>query len=310
MNAFPRNTRQLVALVAISLAGPGCDGSDPLAPLPSPTSSTVTKGEFGFTTIEVPGARFTRAFGISASGDVVGLYTDAAGVNRGFIFRSGNFTTVDYPGAAVTAVRGIGPAGEVVGSYRMPGEPAVVEHGFLRTANGAFVKVDYPGYTSTIPQRILADGTILGCRHGSDQMASMRGVVIRAGGNSETDAFASMHNGATPDLRRIAGLYMNMMVTPHRTEGYVIDNGVFSALLVPGSSVTAAWDVNPAGEVVGFYRDATGFHGFVLEAKGYVSIDVPGATETRAFGVNKDGIVVGSYITGGKNFAFVARPTR
>lgn len=310
MNALCRNTRHLATLVALGVTWSGCDGKDPLDPLPSPSSLTVTKGEFGFTTLEVPGARFTRAFGINASGDVVGFYTDAGGVNRGFLLRGGTFTTIDYPGAAVTLARGIGAGGEIVGSYRMPGEPAVNEHGFLRTANGTITKADYPGHTNTIPQRILPDGTILGCRHDNDFMGTMRGVTFGRSRLSETDAFASMHNGATPDLRRIAGLYTNMMVTPNRTEGYVIDDGVFTPLVVPGSSVTAAWDVNPAGEVVGFYRDATGSHGFALTADGYLSIDVPGATQTLALGTNKNGDVVGSYIAGGKNYGFLARRTR
>jgi hypothetical protein len=89
----------------------------------------------------------------------------------------------------------------------MPDEPAVNFHGFLRTSDGRFERVDAPPHKNTIAQRILPDGTILGCLHDDDFGASMKGAVLSARDYSETDAFASMHNGATPDLRRIVGLY-------------------------------------------------------------------------------------------------------
>ncbi|HUF12308.1 MAG TPA: hypothetical protein VMN78_04345, partial [Longimicrobiales bacterium] len=201
------------------------------------------------TTIAVPGARATTAVGIGAGGDIVGTYTDANGVVRGFLLRDGEFTTIDHPGASLTQARGIGPNGEIVGSYRLPGEPGVASHGFLLTRDGEFVDANYPGHLYTIPQRILPDGTILGCRHNEDTRATMKGIAMGAGGNSETEAFASMHNGATPDLGLIVGLHTDMMTG--RGEGYVIEDGVFSSFIVPGSTFTAAWDVNPAGEIVG-----------------------------------------------------------
>ncbi|HUG40426.1 MAG TPA: hypothetical protein VMM12_08070, partial [Longimicrobiales bacterium] len=100
------------------------------------------------------------------------------------------------------------------------------------------------------------------------------------------------------------GLHTDMMTG--RGEGYVIEDGVFSSFIVPGSTFTAAWDVNPAGEIVGIYRDATGFHGFIYTAGEYVTIDVPGAVATRAFGINAGGDVVGNYVAGGKTYGFLA----
>ncbi|HXF96581.1 MAG TPA: hypothetical protein VNI61_10840 [Gemmatimonadales bacterium] len=306
--------RPLLAATAILLAACESMPLDPPAP-PSarrvdPAAATLLSAggrAFTFTTIEVPGARATTAWGINARGDIVGSYVDANGASHGFLLQGGVFTTIDQPGADGSQARGIGPNGEIVGIYSNDEEPAVNAHGFLRTPDGEFLAADYPGHINTIPQRLLPDGTILGCRHDTDLMASMRGIALSRHGASEIDAFASMHNGATPDLRRIAGLYTNMTVTPTRTEGYIIDDGVFTAFLVPGSSMTAAWDVSPSGDVVGVYRDGTGFHGFLLSAEGYLPIDVPGATATRAFGTNARGDVVGAYVAGGRTFGFVGR---
>ena len=69
-------------------------------------------------------------------------------------------------------------------------------------------------------------------------MGSMRGIAIRGDETSEaTDIFASMNNGATPSGRLVVGLYTNMMVTPNRTESYVIDlaSGEATMFIVPGS---------------------------------------------------------------------------
>jgi hypothetical protein len=265
---------------------------------------------YTYSTIDYPSATtaLTIAWGINAGGDVVGEYFDAGG-RHGFLLRNGAFTPIDFPGALGTSARGINSAGNIVGVYRNQIEPsAVPAHGFLLTRQGDFVNVDFPGHLNTIPQRILADGTILGCRHDNDTMGSMRGIMIDRSGPSEIDEFASMHNGATPNRQRIVGLWTNMMTG--RGEGYVIDDGEFTSFVVPGSTSTAAWDVNPRGEIAGVYANGTVVHGFVRSGNEYVSIDFPGATATRAFGINARGDVVGSYVIGVRTFGFLARRNR
>ena len=64
--------------------------------------------------------------------------------------------------------------------------------------------------------------------------------------------------------------------------------------------------MNPAGDIVGVYRNLAGAHGFVLRDEGYIPIDFPGATATRAFGINARGDVVGSYVAAGKTHGFLA----
>ncbi len=296
----------LLAACQDSPTGPPAARSS-LAPPSLARGESRAERAFEFSQIRVPGALFTGASGINAGGDIVGTYVDAAGRAHGYLLSGGTFTTIDYPGSVSTGARGIGPGGEIVGDYRLPGEAASRIHGFVLTRQGEFVRVDSEGHLNTIAQRILADGTVLGCRHDNDMMASMRGMVVSREGYEETDVFASMHNGATPNGRHIVGLYTNMMAGG-RVEGYRIDDGVFTALLVPNSIFTAAWDINPPGEIVGVYRDAAQrFHGFVLRDGEYVPIDYPGATATRAFGINARGDVVGNYVAGGKTYGYLAR---
>ena len=308
--AGPIPIRRVLAALAGLLAA-GCAEQGPIAPRPTGARASLGLADetFSFTPIDVPGARATAPQGINAGGVVVGYFIDATGVSHGFALRQWELTTIDFPGAEGTDARGISPAGEIVGAYWMPGEPAVAAHGYLLTRQSEFVRVDFPGHANTIPQRILPDGTILGCRHDNDFSTTMRGVVIGKDAYSEIGAFSSMHNGATPDLSRIAGWYVNL-AAGGRQEGYVIDDGVFSPLVVPGSIATSAWDVNPSGDIVGIYRNAAGFHGFVRTDDGILTLDFPGATATRAYGINAGGDVVGTYVAGGTTHGFLASATR
>jgi hypothetical protein len=265
---------------------------------------------YSYFPVDYPEALATSLSGINAQGDIVGSYVDSNGASHGFVLRDGVFTAIDIPGAEGTDARGIGPAGDFVGGYWLAGEPAANIHGYLLRRDGTLEYVDYPGQTNTIPQRLLPDGTILGCYHGADMMSSMFGMWMRDGITGATTQSASMHNGATPDLSVIAGLFTDLSEpAPRAAWGYVIENGVFTRFRVPGSNMTAVWDVGPGGALVGVYRNAAGIHGFLLEDGQYTSIDYPAATTTRAFGTNAGGDVVGNYVMNGVTRGYLARRT-
>jgi len=289
----------------------GCSADTILAP--SAETARLERGgrpagsDLTLTTVDVPNSILTSAQGISPGGDIVGTYTDGNGATHGFLLRDGVFTAIDYPGAQGTEARGIGADGSIVGDYWNAGEPAVNFHGYRRTPDGDYIAVNYPNHTSTVGQRILPDGTILGCRHDENMTSTMRGVVISGASSREISQFASMINGGTPNGQRLVGLYTNTSVTPSRREGFVLEDGVFTPFVVPGSSLTAAWDVNPLGEIVGVYRTSTGAHGFLRRGDDYTTIDFPGASSTSAFGINARGDIVGSYVISGTTHGFVAR---
>jgi hypothetical protein len=305
----------LAALFSLSACAdnPAAPVSDPGYAAVSPSFARGTAKPYTFTRFDVPGAFQTLPSGINAAGVIVGWYSQGTGcpaapcATRGFILEDGVFTTVSYRNAAgtealITQVRGIGPSGEVVGSYRMPGEAPVNFHGFILTREGEFVSVDYPGHINTIAQRILPDGTILGCYHDTDMMASMHGMLRDKDGFSEIDAFASMHNGATPSGNRITGLFTDMETGKARA--YVIEDGVFTPFDAPNSVATAAWDMSPSGTIVGLFVDpALRTHGFVLERGQFTTIDYPlspvtNANYTDVFGINASGDIVGKFREG------------
>jgi probable HAF family extracellular repeat protein len=79
---------------------------------------------------------------------------------------------------------------------------------------------------------------------------------------------------------------------------------------VPGALETVANGINDAGQVVGYYGDISGTHGFLLDVDGsYTTIDLPGARETIPSGINDAGQIVGSYVdAGGTHHGFLATP--
>jgi hypothetical protein len=184
---------------------------------------------------------------------------------------------------------------------------AVAIHGFLLNNHGEFYAVDFPGHQNTIAQRILPNGTILGCYHDTDTMGTMHGMSVSRRGFDAIAEATTMHNGATPDGRLIVGLFTDMM--DNRGKGYFFDGVRKTAFEVPGALVTVPWDMNPAGVAAGVYRDAANaFHGFTYDGQTFGRVDVPGATATRVFGINAGGDLVGTYVdSAGRTHGFLAQ---
>jgi hypothetical protein len=71
--------------------------------------------------------------------------------------------------------------------------------------------------------------------------------------------------------------------------------GTYTQIDVPGSILTYVTGIDTAGDVVGFYEDASRInHGFLLSSGTYTTIDYPGATQnTYLYGMNNSGQIVG-----------------
>src|SRR5438034_6405193 len=52
----------------------------------------------------------------------------------------------------------------------------------------------------------------------------------------------------------------------------------FTPIDVPGAFFTEPVGINPEGDIVGFYSNAIGAHGFLLSKGAFTPIDVPGAS--------------------------------
>jgi probable HAF family extracellular repeat protein len=88
----------------------------------------VTNGTT-FTTVDVPGALYTYAYGINAAGQIVETFYDAMGYSHGFVTDGATFTTVDVPDRTGTTAYGINMAGQIVGTF----DDDTGTHGFVAT---------------------------------------------------------------------------------------------------------------------------------------------------------------------------------
>lgn len=332
--------RFLPAAAAAIITLAACADS-PVAPITNSLSKTSNSPAFSrngathsytFTIIDFPGAFQTVLSGINANGVIVGWYFQGTGCPaaiqttcrvRGFTYADGVYTPVVYRDADgaeawFTQLRGVGPSGEIVGDYRMTAtEPVINLHGLRLTTLGNFVPVNYPGHTNTVAERILPDGTILGCYHDTDDMLTMYGMTtdkrrnnqlpIAADGFSSLDMNTTMFLGGTPSGHRLTGFFTDMTATPSKLRGFVLEGGTFAPFDVPSSSSTQAFDMAPSGIIVGLFRDAAApnaTHGFVRDGEQYTTINFPGSTYTDVFGTNASGALVGKFRLAATGIAF------
>ncbi len=97
----------------------------------------------------------TEAYGINASGEIVGSYTDSNFYHHGFLLSGSTYTVIDPPGASTTQcinshgknfgganADSIDTAGDIAGSYL---DTSCAQHGFVRTASGTYTSLDAAG---------------------------------------------------------------------------------------------------------------------------------------------------------------------
>lgn len=243
--------------------------------LPLSTEIAGSGPDQQFLTVDPPGSVDTRPFGITDSGDVVGLYITTDTKVHGFLFTRGVYTSIDVPGAIRTnalgvtelqspsddeQVPGAGRGLAVVGRYDTANG---VAHGYV-LRDGAFATIDYPypaGYAGTrftVATGINPRGDIVGRYQGTD------------------------------------GLF----------HGFTLIDGEFTTIDHPEGRAIHALAINHRGDLAGCsYRDAPatmpcgcdGQRGFVYKQGAFTTVDVPGAISTGLTGVNRRGDIVGNY---------------
>jgi uncharacterized membrane protein len=207
--------------------------------------------------------------------------------------------------AAVTALAAAssGPAwGQETGDE--DGAPANTFHAFLLDG-GEFTTIDPPGATGalTFATSINDHGQIVG--YYLDACGTLHGFLRDKKGVFTTIDHPDGPLGtATFDINnrgQIVGVYADAEPAGH---GFLLDNGVFTTIDPPGTSLTEAVGINGRGKIVGFYLDAEGtIHGFLRDrGRGarrdqgvFTTIDLPGALATTADDINSRGQIVGTY---------------
>lgn len=262
--------------------------------------STAQADYYAYTTLNVPGAYITQAYGINNSGQVSGTYYDTNG-QHGFIKSGSTFNTFDAPGANVTYAYGINNSGQVVGYY----SDSNGYHGYLKTGD-VFTPVDVPGDIQTRPWGINNLGQIVGTSVVSGRPDY--GFVI-SGGNLITFAVPGAMNTEAygiNDSGQVVGTFTNET----GNHGFIKTGDNFTFFDVPGLSTASG--INNSGQIVGTYLDVENsrWQMFIKTEDSLSSFYFPGAGDTIAWGINDSGLVVGEARFGGeRDVGFLASPS-
>jgi len=105
-----------------------------------------------------------------------------------------------------------------------------------------------------------------------------------------------MHNGIARHGRIIVGVWFP---TPTEFHAYEVEEGDYQLLDIPNSISSDARDVNPSGEIVGFFTDsANKTHGFLLrKGDSLHRLSRADVVSTQARGINPQGDIVGFYVS-------------
>jgi probable HAF family extracellular repeat protein len=274
-----------------------------------------------YTTIDDPLGSKTIAYGINASGQIVGLFSGGS-----FLYSGGAYTTLNDPLGTTTAY-GINDSSQVVGNYTILGaDSALATHGFSYSG-GTYTTIDDPsaggGITSTTSaDGINNDGQIVG--YYRDSFGSTHGFLYSGGIYTTLDdplaatsqfGFSITVATGINDSGQIVGYYND---GKQRNHGFLYDGGTYTTLDDPlaTNGSTVATGINAAGQIVGYYTDGTTNHGFLYSGGTYTTLDAPFASSaltagTFANGINDAGDIVGYYIdSAGVYHGFEAAPVQ
>jgi hypothetical protein len=186
------------------------------------------------------------------------------------------YTPIKYPGVfTYNYATGINDSGAIVGYYGWPED----ESGFLKVGD-TYTSFNYPDAIYTQPYSINNSGQIVGFYQ--DPLTFARHGFLKVGDTYTTIGLADVYafNGAH-------GISINY----------------------PGADITVATGINDSGDIVGWYGDASGHHGFLKVGGTYTSFDYPGDSIMYPYAINNSGDIVGMVIVNaGYPFGFLATP--
>ena len=273
---------------------------------------SAAAADASFTTFDFPGAIFTDGVGINRSGDIVGHYVDAAGIDHGYLLHRGVFTTVDFPGSDGGHVHGINDAGDIVGQYFVGNK----YHGFV-LSGGVYTSIKFPDARNTRANGINSAGDIVGTymEKKNDPIdgnndGRTHGFLLSCGIFRTIDFPDAHYTEAwrVNDHGQVVGRYKNQ-----GTHVYLLDlaTGIFTTIDFPGATETAGQGftemggLNNRGDIASGYCNSASncgldsfgaLHGFLFRQDAFTSFDVPAAAGTVPFGVNDRRQIVGGYI--------------
>lgn len=286
------------------------------------SATTSHAQSYTFTTIDVPGATNTWAWGINNAGQIVGSYSYGPPDQYGhraqnvFVLSGGNFSTFGYPGSYYSIGYGINNSGQIAGTCEVEDYGTLgqcqdyygVVEGWIKTG-ASYVTVSYPGAISnaTDAKGLNDEGQVVGTYELPS--GTLSGYLLSGGSYTQVNPFNSAGSEATGinNAGDIAGVYCQGNCA---LVGFLQSGSNVTTIAVPGALKTYAFGIDNSDNVVGFYNNSASgpYQSFVWHAGHFVLLSDPlGAQGTVATGINDAGQIVGYYEDGSGVFhGFVA----
>jgi uncharacterized membrane protein len=203
------------------------------------------------------------------------------------------FTAVNVKGAKATAVGGINNQGVMVGQYT---DTKGDTHCFSMTG-GKVTTINYPKVTSDGCIHINSSGEIAGGailsstkNLGFVYSSSTKKFTTVPGPKGAVSSYAYGIN----DSGVIVGEYSSSETSLH---GFMLKSGKYTALNVPGATLTLATSINNSGDVTLFAGVGGKISAYLYNGKTYKQINVPKAANSFAFDINTNGDIVYETLT-------------
>ena len=201
------------------------------------------------------------AYSLNNRGEIAGRYVDAAGAFHGYLFARGRASTIDFPGSSHTEAYGVNDWSDVIGVFN---DSAGDSHAFLRR-DGAYSQTDLPGgltYPLSINDRreIVGEFVDVPQTVGHGYLQSMNGrfrTFDAPDAPPESTFFISINNDQEILGESYpSGGYQNFVLVARQWVPFDLPQE-FAPFYV------SAQTINDRGDVVGWFDDAKGEHGFV-----------------------------------------------
>jgi uncharacterized membrane protein len=198
--------------------------------------------------------------------------------------------------ALVAAILGVLAACEP-GSILSHADRTVAANQVLNGTQGFdFTRIDAPGAAFTVGRAVNSGGAIAGWFFRSGR----HGFLLSHGTFTQIDFNSDPNRNTTADgMNDAADIVGNYRGTDGQTHGYLLSGGTYTTIDPSGAVFTTARAINTSGDIVGFFFDNSGEHGFLTHTSNltsFTTINFPDAVATQPGGINDAGDVVGSYV--------------
>jgi len=243
------------------------------------------------------------AFGITNQDVIAGDYTDASGIQHGFVGPEdgSNYTSFDDPDGT-TQPRGINNKGWIAGF------DSGTTNTWERSPSGTLNGVTKSGTQLTgVAQGLDTAGDFT-----ADYIDPTTGATVPYLGKKykyQSKVKLSIKNGGSAvrgidTAGDLAGWYYDPTTGLQR--GFLIVGGTATKIDFPNATYTVMEGLNNKGIATGQFEDASGIiHGFyyTVSTGKYKQLDAPGASETQVWGLN-DGDVITATIPGAGTYVY------